>query len=100
MSLIGLHAIYTASSAFLFTGGKIMTNRRFFSAQDLALTLAKSEETKERIMQWQEQDLYDWLEIVGFDFTDQRGWYRYVRDMRNKERHPTAKIAVEQLSLF
>lgn len=77
-----------------------MTNRRFFSAQDLALTLAKSEETKERIMQWQEQDLYDWLEIIGFDFTDQRGWYRYVRDMRNKERHPTVKIAVEQLSLF
>lgn len=77
-----------------------MTNRRFFSAQDLALTLAKSEETKERIMQWGEQDLYDWLEIVGFDFTDQRGWYRYVRDVRNKERHPTVKIAVEQLSLF
>ncbi len=77
-----------------------MANRRFFSAQDLALTLAKSEETKERIMQWQEQDLYDWLEIAGFDFTDQRGWYRYIRDMRNKERHPTVKIAVEQLSLF
>lgn len=77
-----------------------MLSKRFFSAQDLALTLAESEETKERIMQWQEQDLYDWLEIIGFDFTDQRGWYRYIRDMRNKERHPTMKVAAMQLSLF
>lgn len=76
-----------------------MLSKRFFSAQDLALTLAESEETKERIMQWQEQDLYDWLEIIGFDFTDQRGWYRYIRDMRNKERHPTMKVAAMQLSL-
>ena len=37
--MIGLHAVYTESSAFLFTGGKIMATGKFCSAQDLALSV-------------------------------------------------------------
>lgn len=80
-----------------------MATGKFCSAQDLALSVVgglDTDVTEEQIAEWDEQDLYDWLEIVGFDFTDQRGWYRYIRDVRNKERHPTVRVAAEQLSLF
>ena len=81
-----------------------MKDGKFWSAQDLALNIVDDTEgtdiTETQVLAWNENDLYDWLEIQGFDYSPQRGWYQYTRDVRNEKKHPRMEVSVGQLSLF
>ncbi len=81
-----------------------MKDGKFWSAQDLALNIVDGIEgtdiTESQVLAWNENDLYDWLDIQGFDYSSQRGWHQYVRDVRNEKKHPRIEVSTEQLSLF
>lgn len=70
--------------------------------QDLAIAIRGDDSavTDDQIMAWEDHDLYEWLEIAGFEWREKVGWVQYVRDMRNKQRHPLVSEAPGQLPLF